>query len=512
MIANTPVEMNYDEWLPKVFNSLSYPTLILRPDQTILAANRKFLEKNRAIGPQLIGKTCKDICSEHHYLSHFSCSEADCPLQRLMETGESQTVVLKNIDEHGNEVWEERVFSPIGVGDEEIKYILVSIRDVTAVKNLEKKYSDVRELIDKVVQSSVSGIMAADRKGEIILMNKAAEDLFGYSARDANKINIEDFYPSGVARQIMRKLRDPNIGEKGKLPITQVNIVTREGVEIPVEMTAAIIYDDDGREAATAAIFNDLREKLAVQKKLEETEIQLFQSEKLASLGRLAAGVAHEINNPLTSILLYGNLMKEKLAPDHPLLNILGYVLEDAERCKDIVKNLLAYSRQTRPAKEVFFLNNLVGESLRLIRDQKLFMNVNIVKNLDECQILINADKNQLCQVLINLIINAFDAMEGSGTLTLTTYRDRKAGKAFIEIADTGSGIPPENLSKIFDPFFTTKDVGKGTGLGLSMAYGIMEENHGRISIKSTGPEGTVILLELPEEPVSNEFHFMSIG
>ncbi|KJR97923.1 MAG: hypothetical protein VR65_23015 [Desulfobulbaceae bacterium BRH_c16a] len=511
-MQNKDNEMNQAEWRLKVFDSLSYPTLILKPDRTIVAANRKFLEKNKACGTQIIGRTCKDICSDtQRHINHFSCSDADCPLQRLIDTKQPQSVVLKNIDENGNEIWEERVFSPICVDEEGIKYIIESIRDVTAVKNLEKKYSDVRELIDKVVQSSVSGIMAADRKGEIILMNKAAEDLFGYSARDANRINIEDFYPSGVARHIMRKLRDENIGEKGKLPSTQVNIITREGVEIPVEMTAAIIYED-GREAATAAIFNDLREKQAVQKKLEETESQLFQSEKLASLGRLAAGVAHEINNPLTSILLYGNLMKEKLEPDHPLLNNLSYVLEDAERCKDIVKNLLAYSRQTRPAKDVFFLNNLVGESLRLIRDQKLFMNVNIIKNLDDYQILVNADKNQLCQVLINLIINAFDAMEGSGTLTLTTYRDRKTGKAYIEIADTGSGIPPENLSKVFDPFFTTKEVGKGTGLGLSMAYGIMEENHGRISIKSTGPEGTTILLELPEEPVSNEFHFMSIG
>ena len=503
--------MHEAEWRLKVFDSLSYPTLILKPDLTIIAANRKFHQKNKTCGKHIIGRTCKDIFQENRHLNQLSCSGGDCPLQRLLQTREPQSVVLKNVDEFGQEIWEERVFSPICVNAGEVKYIIESIRDVTAVKNLEKKYSDVRELIDKVVQSSVSGIMAADRKGEIILMNKAAEDLFGYSAHDANKVNIADFYPPGVARLIMSKLRDENIGEKGKLPSTQVNIITRDGAEIPVEMTAAIIYED-GREAATAAIFNDLREKQAVQKKLEEAESQLFQSEKLASLGRLAAGVAHEINNPLTSILLYGNLMREKLPADHPLFNNLSYILEDAERCKDIVKNLLAYSRQTRPAKEVFFLNNLVGESLRLIRDQKLFMNVNIIKNLDDCQILINADKNQLCQVLINLIINAFDAMEGSGTLTLTTYRDKKAGKAFIEIADTGSGIPVENLSKVFDPFFTTKDVGKGTGLGLSMAYGIMEENHGRISIKNTGPEGTTILLEFPEELVSNEFHFMSIG
>ncbi len=353
--------------------------------------------------------------------------------------------------------------------------------------------------------------MAADRKGEIILMNKAAEELFGYSVHDANFINIEDFYPPGVARDIMKKLRDANVGEIGKLPSTQVSIINRNGEQIPVEMTAAIIYSD-GQEEATAAIFNDLRERQAVEKKLEQAESQLFQSEKLASLGRLAAGVAHEINNPLTSILLYGNLMREKLEADHPLANNLNYILEDAERCKEIVKNLLAYSRQTRPAKNVFYLNNLIGESLRLIRDQKLFMNVKIVRDLDDCQILVNADKNQLCQVLINLIINAFDAMEGHGTLTLKTYRDRKLFKAYIEVSDTGGGIPPENLSKVFDPFFTTKDVGKGTGLGLSMAYGILEENHGKIAIKHTGPDGTTILLELPEEPVSNEFQFMSIG
>ncbi|MBB1078183.1 PAS domain S-box protein, partial [Rhodoferax sp. 4810] len=354
-------------------------------------------------------------------------------------------------------------------------------------------------------------IMAADRKGEIILMNKAAENLFGYSVHDANLVNIADFYPPGTAREIMKKLRDKNIGEAGKLPSTQVNIITKNGEQIPVEMTAAIIYED-GHESATAAIFNDLREKRAVQKRLEETESQLFQSEKLASLGRLAAGVAHEINNPLTSILLYGNLMREKLETNHPLSSNLSYILEDAERCKDIVKNLLAYSRQTRPAKNIFYLNNLISESLRLIRDQKLFMNVKIIKELDECQILVNADKNQLCQVLINLIINAIDAMDGNGTLILKTYRDSAAGKAYIEVSDTGSGIPQENLAKVFDPFFTTKDVGKGTGLGLSMAYGILEENHGKISIKQTGPGGTTILLELPEETVSNGFQFMSIG
>jgi len=511
MIDAPDIDINEVDWRLRVFDALSFPTLILKPDRTILAANKKFNERNKAGKTRIVGRTCKDIFSEDKTLKHLSCSGANCPLQRVLKSKLSQSAVHKNVADNGEIIWEERVFSPILGNDGEVKYVVESLRDITEVKHLEKKYSDVRQLIDKVVQSSVSGIMAADRKGEIILMNRAAEELFGYSVQDANLVNIEDFYPPGVAREIMKKLRDKNLGERGKLPSTQVDIITKTGEPIPVEMTAAIIYED-GREAATAAIFNDLREKQAVQKKLEETENQLFQSEKLASLGRLAAGVAHEINNPLTSILLYGNLMQEKLEESHPLACNLSYILEDAERCKDIVKNLLAYSRQTRPAKEVFYLNNLVGESLRLIRDQKLFMNVKIIKDLDDCQVLVNADKNQLCQVLINLIINAFDAMEGSGTLTLRTYRDRKINKVYIEITDTGCGIPPENMSKVFDPFFTTKEVGKGTGLGLSMAYGILEENHGKISIQHTGPEGTTILLELPEEPVSNEFQFMSIG
>ena len=125
---------------------------------------------------------------------------------------------------------------------------------------------------------------------------------------------------------------------------------------------------------------------------------------------------------------------------------------------------------------------------------------------------LVNADKNQLCQVLINLIINAIDAMNGSGVLTLRTYEDRVKGLAYIEVGDTGSGIATENLSKIFDPFFSTKELGKGTGLGLSMAYGMMEENNGRIFVKCTGPQGTVFALELPAVAATDLILFDSIG
>ena len=500
------------DWRLRVFDSMSFPTVIISPDKTIIAVNKKYLQKLGVEESLILGRSCQEVNLQYSPEQKSPCnSNGECPLAKTVKCRTGQSVLLKFIDQYGQIGWEERVFSPMLAADGEVDYVIESIRDVSRVKNLEKMYDGIRELIDRVVQSSVSAIVAADRRGRIIMMNKAAEVLFGYSAYYSDNINIENFYPPGIARDIMAKLRDERIGGRGKLPITRVNIRHKDGTDIPVEMTGVIIYED-GMESATAGIFNDLRDRLEVEHQLKDAHAQLIQSEKLASLGRLSAGVAHEINNPLTSILMYANLMREKLEKDHPLEKNLAYIIEDTERCREIVKNLLAYSRQTNPTRNYFRLNDIIDESLRLIRDQKLFLHIKVVEDKWPHWLLVYADKNQLCQVVINLIINAIDAMEGQGTLTFHTYQDTASGKALLEVTDTGSGIPKENMSKIFDPFFSTKELGKGTGLGLSMAYGIMEENQGRIFVKETGPQGTTFALELPAVPSSEVILFDSIG
>jgi PAS domain S-box-containing protein len=332
----------------------------------------------------------------------------------------------------------------------------------------------------------------------MLLMNHAAEELMGFSLENipAGK-TIENIYPPGEAREIMKQLRDEEFGGPGKLVSRKTAILNREGMEIPVEMTAAIIYEGD-EEVATMGIYNDLRDKLAVEKKLRETREQLHQSEKMASLGQLAAGVAHEINNPLTGILFNVSMALETLGEGDANLEKLRCVVEDVHRCKEIVKNLLAYGRQSTPIKNILPLNTVVEQSLSLIRDQKLFGNVVAEKDLSKEMILIHADKTQITQVIINLVMNAGAAMEGEGILRLRTYRDKPGKKAFLEVSDTGCGISQENVSKIFDPFFTTKKLGEGTGLGLSTSYGIIQENGGNISVKETSPGGTTFLVELP--------------
>jgi PAS domain S-box-containing protein len=490
------------DWRIRVFDSLSFPTLVLTPDMIIVSANEGFLKKTGLTHEQVIGRTCQEVFSQYFYSNDLPClySQERCPLKQTIETGKGTSVIRRIRDAQGAEKWEDRVFSPILDKDGKVLYVMESVRDATRFKNLEKMYSGVQELLHKVVHSSASAIVAADIKGKIILFNQAAENLFGYWAEEADSINIRDVYPPGMAREIMKMLRNEHIGGPGKLHLTQATIIRKNGEKIPVEMTAAIIYEDN-QEVASMGIFNDLREKLAVEKKLQETQAQLMQSEKLASLGRLAAGVAHEINNPLTSILLFGNIMLERFEKDDPQAKSLQYVLEDAQRCRDIIKGLLAYSRQSSPSKKVFAVNSLVEESFNLIRDQKMFMNVQVVKDLCPDAIFINADKNQLSQVLVNLIINAIDAMDNEGILTCRTFADPKTNMACIEISDTGCGILEVNLSKVFDPLFTTKEPGKGTGLGLSMAYGIVNENHGRIYIKESSPKGTTFRLEMPQAP-----------
>ncbi len=480
-------------WRVRVFDSLSFPTLILRPDKVIMHANQIFWETHKK-RQNIIGKTCHKIL----YNTDVPCPQDECPLEKVLKTKSGSSILKQVVNEHGHEKWKDYVFSSILDDDGEVMYVMESIRDVTLLKSLEEELEETRQFFKNVIQSSASPIVVANQKGKILVMNPAAESLFGYSLKEyQSNITVTDVYPPGVAKEIMKKARDDTIGGKGKLPLTKVSIINSAGEEISTEMTAAILYENN-QEVASMGIYNDIREKMAVEQQLKEAQAQLAQSEKMASMGQLAAGVAHEINNPLGGILLYANLLLESLDENNPMCEDLGYVIEDANRCKDIVKNLLAYSRQTSPTNKIIQFNDIINKGLALIRDPKIFNNITIKKGLSDQMMLINSDQKHLGQVIINLVMNAVAAMENGGTLTLSTYRDKPAKKVYLEVADTGCGIPEENIGKVFDPFFSTKEQGEGTGLGLSTVYGIVKENGGDISVKETSSGGTTFLLELP--------------
>ena len=200
----------------------------------------------------------------------------------------------------------------------------------------------------------------------------------------------------------------------------------------------------------------------------------------MASLGKLSAGVAHQLNNPLGGITLYTKLMLEDYDLEDNAKEDLYRILKDAQRCRDTVKELLEFARQTRQFMKPLNINKAIERTLFLIENQTLFHNITVKKKMAPFIPLVLADGQQLGHVFMNIIINAAQAMSGSGTITITTGESASKERVIIEITDTGPGISAVNMEHIFEPFFTTKDEGKGTGLGLSLVYGIVQ-NHGGI-------------------------------
>jgi two-component system NtrC family sensor kinase len=371
--------------------------------------------------------------------------------------------------------------------------------DISERKRIENELRETNEFFMNLIESSVDGIIAADMKGNIFIFNKGAEALTGHRAEEViGKIHITEIYPEGVAKEIMKKLRSPDYGGVGKLTPMQFTVVDRNGEEIPIQLSATMIYDGANQEIATAGIFTDLRYRLKIERKLQETHLQLVSSEKLASLGKLAAGIAHEINNPLGGILIYSSLMMEDLSETDSKRQDLARIVQEASRCKDIVKSLLEFARQTEPKMEPTDINRAITDGLFFLENQALFHNIRIVKKLDSFLPFVRGNASQLKQVFMNIIVNAAEAMHGSGTLTIATYPSPDEKTVSIEFTDTGEGIAEENLTRIFDPFFTTKDVGKGTGLGLSTSYGIVEGHGGKINARSKVGVGTTFTIELP--------------
>ncbi len=382
----------------------------------------------------------------------------------------------------------------------------IYLKDITERKRMTTEIGQTNEFLTKLIASSVDGIIAADMKGNIIIFNKAAEELLGYEAEEVmGKVNIVDLYPPGEAKEVMRRLRDKEHGEVGKFTPQRVTLVNKSGEPIPIQLSASLVYDEQGKELFSVGFFTDLRPRIEMEKQLEETHLQLVSSEKMASLGKLAAGIAHEINNPMGGILIYSSLLMEALEGEDSRRQDLEKIVHEATRCKEIVKSLLEFSRQTEPKMEPTDINKAITDDLFFLENQALFHNIEIVKNLPPELPRVRGNAGQLKQVFMNIIVNAAEAMHGTGTLTITTGLSGDEKEIWIDFGDTGEGILQENLSKIFDPFFTTKEVGKGTGLGLSTSYGIIDGHGGRIAVKSRVGKGTTFRIELPAGPEDAE-------
>ena len=234
---------------------------------------------------------------------------------------------------------------------------------------------------------------------------------------------------------------------------------------------------------------------------VKEKTKQLVQAEKIASLGRLAAGVAHEINNPLAGVLIYADILMKEIESNEKWRQDLEEIINQTLRCKQIVARLLEFSRQSLDERVLFDVNEIIGHCVKLLQHQSLFHNIEIIQNLDMDLPQVLGNPGELEQVFTNLMLNASDAMEEKGRITIFSHTNQEEKQVILEFTDTGPGVSPKIREKIFEPFFTTKPLGVGTGLGLSVVYGVVQRHRGSIEVESPPDGGATFTIRLPMEP-----------
>jgi len=363
----------------------------------------------------------------------------------------------------------------------------------TLVREANEELERTYQFRENIIENCPDALVYVRKRGEILIFNSAAEKLLGYRKSEViGKMNILDMYPPGEARKIMKDLKSDYFGGPGILQKRQVMLVAKNGEHIPVYISAAIIFER-GLEAGSLGVFTDLREKLKLEK-------QLLRSEKLSSLGKLSAGIAHEINQPLTGILTFAHLLLKKFQDDEPTRKDLEIIVRETTRIRGIVQGILDFAREMPMQKKPMRVEQVLDQTLQIVIRQQRFFGIALIKEYGEKVPEIVIDSNLLEQVFMNIILNALEAMHGAGVLTVRTRRD----KEFVEIdfKDTGTGMPEEIIDKIFDPFFTTKDSteGMGMGLGLAVSYGIVRNHNGDILVQSKQGEGTTFTIKLPIE------------
>ena len=285
------------------------------------------------------------------------------------------------------------------------------------------------------------------------------------------------------------------------VPIRKLVSASKEVAEGNLDTKVIVRTNDELQYLAIS--FNRMSE--ALKKRDEQlkafTTQRIIKSERLALVGQLAANVAHELNSPLQGIVTFSHLMiEDDICDNTNHITSLEKIVVQANRCRDIIRGLLDFSRQREPDKALYNVNSVIGSCIALVEHQALFHNIQIVKNFQENLPLAILDASQIERVFINIIMNAAEAMEGNGKLSLDTRFDEEKQSIEIIFSDTGPGINEEHLKIIFDPFFTTKDVGHGTGLGLAISYGIVKGHKGKLSVESEVGKGTAFLISLPIE------------
>ncbi len=365
-------------------------------------------------------------------------------------------------------------------------YVAIALDNAHLYSSLEQKALEIARLKDfseNIVESLNVGVLAVDLDGIVESWNTRMEQLFSVVRQEAVGRQLSSLLPEELAREIAAR------GDEEQITGIYKQRLQHQGKSLTLNVSIAPLVSKSGERIGRLLLFDDVTQR-------ERMEEQMTQTEKLTSLGLLAAGVAHEVNTPLAVISNYIQMLAKQMPEGDPRQSIIDKIVKQTFRASEIVNNLLNFSRTGAAEAADVDVNRVVEETLSLVAHPLKSSQIQVVKQLGETLPPVRGSANKLQQVFLNLFLNARDAMPGGGMLEIRTAAHN--GSVEIEIADTGAGIAREHIHRIFDPFFTTKAIGRGTGLGLSVSYGIIKEHAGKIDVRSTPGKGTSFHVEFP--------------
>ena len=361
-------------------------------------------------------------------------------------------------------------------------------RSFSEIKKSRQELDLERHKLAAIVASMADGLFVTDNDAIIVSFNNAAVRITGFATDDALGQSCEDLFRTSLCKDACALHHAGETREN-----VETSLITKDGRRLDVAVSSAILRDKDGSRIGGVQSFRDIT--------AEKRRHELYcRTEKLAALGQLAAGVAHEMNNPLGNIIGYAKLITSDESQEKIDQRVM-VITEQARKCSDIVKGLLDYSRTSTSEPSHLDLNETIKRVSEVLQLQISKKDINLILELQEFPMLM-ADDRKIEQVIMNLALNAIQAVENGGSVTIRTWQEEN--RVCLEVKDNGPGIPEELVNRIFDPFFTTKPVGKGTGLGLAICIGIIEELGGQIELDDS-TEGAAFIVSIPRQNSQQE-------
>jgi PAS domain S-box-containing protein len=486
--------------LQEILDGLPDAVMVVDEGAQIRRVNRRF-ETQTGLG---IAEVEGERCSERVCRGTLGSAivEELCPREVALRSGHPITVVQRNscIGQSGPR--EEKYFevsaNPIRDAGGAVSVVVTS-REVTEQVKLKRETEESARRFRQILDAAHSLITIKDLDGRYQVVNPSAAAFYRIPAERFVGLRAEELFPAELAAIVTRHDAEAIRARSGHGSSHEEPISLGDGPRVLIS-ERIVLTDYRDRAVGLCCVSQDVTE----ERRLGQ---ELLQAQKLEAVGKLAAGVAHELNNPLTGILTFAEELAEDLA-GQPLAEDVQVIVRETLRCRQIVRDLLDFSRQKPPDRQNLPLPALVRRVLALVQKQATFHNVRFVQELDGVgELPVRVDPNQLQQVLLNLVINARDAMAGSGTITLRAGVLDGPPRVTLDVIDTGCGIPAENLGRIFEPFFSTKG-SQGNGLGLSAVRSIMEQHGGAVTVCSEAGTGSTFRLTLPRaqpEPSEGE-------